>query len=190
MKDNELSDRVMLQRMEKGWQNGLSEGTPCGKGSTLKGSQEIRELLPRIITNYKITSIADAGCGDKNWIKTIDFCGASYQGFDLVKRHESTIVLDITKEVLPGHFDLIICRDVFIHLTVNRILFAIKNFKSSGKYLLTSSYKKNDNHLISVDRGFTKISLTNNPFNFPEPLLKIEENMFDRWLCLWELNNL
>ena len=175
--------------MEAGWKMGLPEGTPCGKGSTQASTVEIRSALPDIVKKYKIKKINDAGCGDLHWIKSVDLGKVDYKGYDLVPRADGVQQIDISRKKMRKS-DLIICRDVFIHLTKDRIFAALENFKATGKYLLTTSYDENENNLISAHRQFSRISLVDEPFNFPEPLLRIEELEEGRWVGLWELSSL
>lgn len=125
------------------WQSGLPE-TPCGAGSKIENTEKIRSYLPNIIHDYKIKSIADVGCGDKNWIKLIDFPqDIAYSCFDVVPTSDDVIKFDAVTEILPEPVDLIICIFVLNHLVKSQdSVRALHNFKMSGsKYLLMTNYK-------------------------------------------------
>jgi hypothetical protein len=126
----------LKQRMT--WIGGLKDGTPCGNGSTLAATQHIRAVLPDVALRYGIESVCDAGAGDLHWMQFVQW-DVQYRAFDFVPRHSDVIALDITREALP-QCDLILCRHVLIHLDPERIIDALKLFKSSGRYLLASQY--------------------------------------------------
>jgi len=133
----------------------------------------------------------------------------NYIGIDIVpdyieknshEFHKSNIkfqCLDIANESLPNS-DLIFCRDCLVHLSFDDAKKIISNFKKSGaKYLLTTSFvDRNSNKDLGA--GFWRpLNLELMPFNFPEPLLAINENcteaggkFSDKSLCLWLLKDL
>jgi hypothetical protein len=120
------------------WDSGWPE-TICGKGSKISETKIIREWLPQVIRDWDIHTIADVGCGDRNWIKEVDW-GKSpiyYQGFDIANHGPS---FDCTKDILPIPFDLVLCIYVLNHLYgSNDLKNSIENFQKSGsKYLLAT----------------------------------------------------
>ncbi len=180
-----------------------------GPGSTLKGTKEIREALPKLIDSFGIGSIADIPCGDLNWIKELDLKNQFYCGYDIVpelvalnklKYPELEFkILDATEELLPG-FDLIICRDLLIHLTLAQSKKVLDNFKNSGsKFLLGSTYLNlSENKEIIIPKigvGFRPLNLSLSPFNLGTPELLINEGttegrgrFADKSLALWKIN--
>ena len=108
-----------------------------------------------------------------------------YKGFDILER-ENAIIFDITTEVLPPA-DLIVCRDVLLHLTDNLASDAVENFyKSGSKYLLSTSWYKatsrpNDfnGHVINAFIDLIPI--------MGDPLYRIEEPLDERFVGLWSL---
>jgi hypothetical protein len=126
------------------WNSGHPE-TPCGKGSLLSETKLIREILPKIISRYEVSTIADVGCGDQNWIKHTDLKDAEYFGFDVEiipgnKYRSVPEPFDLLTDILPRPFDLIMCIYVLNHLYGPGDLDkAIANFRASGsKYLLAT----------------------------------------------------
>ena len=118
------------------------KGTRSGKGSEIGSTINIRKELPILLKELQIKSMLDIPCGDFNWIKEVDLDFLSYIGADIVpeiidannKKYSSKfrkfIKLDITTQNLP-QTDLILCRDLFIHLSFKDIFKAIENIKRS-----------------------------------------------------------
>lgn len=183
----------------QGWDN---DDTVCGWGSQLQHTVEVRKLLPHFIKFYNIKKMNDAGCGDLFWIKTMHLPDVDYQGYDAFKRAswDKLILqgyplqtLDIVNEVMRP-CDLIMCRDVFIHLPNEDILKALSNFRKSGKYLLTTSFFSNENYTVDnkyrMDKPrlqHAKLDLQAEPFNLGRPIGFIPEDFPHKYLGLWEL---
>jgi SAM-dependent methyltransferase len=123
--DPSLEDAFNKIYQEAVWgKNKEGEGN-SGLGSTVEDTKEYRQFIERFIREKKITSIVDAGCGDWEFSKEIDWGGASYLGVDI-----SSVVIeklgryatdkikfqlgDVTEE-LPSA-DLLIVKDVLQHL--------------------------------------------------------------------------
>ena len=181
-----------------------SEETRSGKGSTKDATKTIVKQLPAMFKKYNVKSIIDAPCGDYNWFKNLDYNFNKYLGIDIVdeiisenqKKYGSKSTKFQSGNILEYKFpkaDLILCRDLFIHLTNKDVKACLKNFKNSGvRYLLTSSYpevKKNEDTKTSY---FRRINLLRPPFNLGKPLEVVSDN--DRGcgkhLCLWDLGQL
>lgn len=179
-----------------------------GQGSGLAQTVGIRRELPKLIERLGVKSVLDAGCGDFHWMSKIDL-GASYTGVDIVAdciKHDQHyenegrkfICADVVLDDLP-RADLIICRDVLVHLSYEECLHAISNFKRSGaKYLLTTTFLAHDNRDLLHDLIWRPLNLCKAPFNFPAPLELIAEewieatsSAFDDYrLGLWRLDDL
>ncbi len=132
------NDQAVEARMRTGWRGGLSEGTPCGSGSARKKTRAVRERIPALLRELNIRTVCEAGAGDMYWSGTA-FSGVDYRPFDLVPRHDTVGKLDITKDRLPA-CDLIVCRQVLIHLDPPRIRQALELFRQAGAWLLASQY--------------------------------------------------
>jgi hypothetical protein len=135
----EFSDSDMYDRMRDGWRMGAPE-TVCGNGSTLSSTRSAREWLPRIIRQYGIASLADAGAGDLAWIRHLPVGWVPlYRAFDLIPRDPSVTPWDITRDPLP-HFDAILARMVLNHLQ-ERIQQTVALLKQSGaRYLIATQF--------------------------------------------------
>ena len=175
-----------------------SNETCSGGGSELKNTQNVIKELPKLLFNYNIDSILDCACGDLNWIKTIDLPIHLYIGLDIVPeiieknkrsgmKNASFYVSDFVSDPLPC-VDLILCKDVFIHLCNSDILKAIENFKKSGaKYLLvTNNFQIKEN--IDCNTGECRgMNFQISPFNFSKPIDNIEIGVADSNLTLFKL---
>jgi hypothetical protein len=134
---DQLTDTELLEKVRKGWR---SSETPCGFGSTIEETARIRAALPKIAEKYAIKTVADAGAGDLHWMPRVRW-DVQYEGFDLMPRHKDVTRLDITKQLLPA-VDLILCRHVLNHLSIQYSERALNNFKASGsRYLLMTNCK-------------------------------------------------
>ncbi len=201
------------QKFSKIYENyGFSgEGFPMsGIGSSLPQTEQIRQKLPFLFNEYGIGSFVDAPCGDFTWLKMVNLDGLRYRGFDIVRsvveknRLQYTRdnvrfdELDIVKQA-PPHADLILCRDCFVHLSNRDVLKALSNFKKSGStYLLTTTFIcRSENVDLVSGRGWRPINLQKQPYNFPGPLLLIDEacteadgRFADKALGLWLIKDL
>ena len=91
--------------------------------------------------------------------------------------------------------DLIICRDCVQHLTDHDVFKLFANIKrSKSRYLLLSNYpqsmENNDIDQIYSTARITYRNLLRAPFNFPEPLLVIDEGFDSKALTLWQIDDL
>jgi hypothetical protein len=180
-----------------------------GKGSDLTATGNVRNHLPIIFKTLDIKTILDAPCGDFWWMRKVDFSKIdSYIGIDIVQKMidknnklygKSNIHFMcknlVTAEDLP-RVDLIICRDLFNHLPFAEIKTILTNFKRSGsQYILLSTYaktKKNrDRKVVNTYGRHVNFQLP--PFNFPKPLLLIDEqykNKPVKYCGLWQIESL
>jgi hypothetical protein len=191
---------------EQGWPG---HDTVCGWGSTVEHTRNIRTLLPRLLSEYGIESVNDAGCGDLFWLKTIDLKNmVDYQGYDLYRRSTwddlekegwKLGILDITTESMR-EADLAICRDVFIHLSNKLVMDALDRIKTKHKYLLATNFLSpgmedhdymfdNFSRISSTSMHHSKIDLRLPPFNLGSPLKIIPEDYPYKSTSLWNLSN-
>ena len=144
----EMTDDHLLEKVTKGWVTRDNE-TECGSGSQKKNTKLVTKILHHIVKKYDIVTLSDAGAGDLNWIP--DNLNVLYQGYDLYPRHEAVVQFDITKEILEKS-DLILCRHVLNHLSIDFSTCAINNFKASGsKYLLITNCNNQRNYWDTFD---------------------------------------
>ena len=177
-----------------------------GPGSTVKVTLSVRAAIPRLITKYDIATFLDIPCGDFNWMKEVDLGNSKYKGMDIVSElieknsltysnsNRAFDFADITSSDLQK-FDLIFCRDCFVHLSYLDICKAVNNIKKSqSRYLLATTFECRSNHDI-VTGDWRPINLCAAPFNWPEPLEIIHEddsgeNNGDKAMGLWRIIDL
>ena len=129
------------------WRGGASKS---GKASGLAETERIARELRRIRDQYRLESLVDIPCGDCHWQFVHQLGFSSYVGADivasLIERTKAQFSepgvafmhLDILKEVTPAA-DLILCRDLMIHLPNRHILTALKNLGlSNSRYVAIS----------------------------------------------------
>lgn len=185
------------------WQ---STGTVSGPASELENTSKLRSYLQELLKKYEIKSIVDAGCGDFVWMKEIDLSGIWYLGVDIVptivrnnnKRYATDLIKFIQHDLVDFNFpkvDLIILRDVLIHLPLEDCAKVLENVYDSGStYLLSTSvpsvatnYNKWGGDIPPGD--FITRNLTLEPLCMPEPTEVYWEEIYShiRALSLWKL---
>jgi hypothetical protein len=184
-----------------------------GRGSDLDQTKVIQRDIVLLLKKIGVKTMLDLPCGDQNWISRVDLSEFNYIGVDIVpelisqnqdifgSNLKTFIELDVTKHVPPAS-DLILCRDLFVHLSTRDIHRALKNFKKSGaRYLLTTTFVGNHPYknlpIFSQNVGWRVINFQTPPFNFPEPITLINEECTegdgkfgDKSLGLWEISDL
>ena len=179
-----------------------ADETVSGDGSTLEWAASLCDTLPRLLAELGAESLLDAGCGDFNWMKTVDLSGVRYIGIDvvepLIKRNvelyssqsRTFLTADITKDRLQSA-DVAFCRHCFIHLSNRQVCAALRNLKNSGaKYLLATTFPIVPNNADIWPGSFRPINLEIQPFNLPRPLRIFRDSIpTDRSsvLALWRL---
>jgi hypothetical protein len=176
-----------------------------GAASTFRETAALRAALPRLVAARGIGSILDIPCGDFHWLRHVTL-GVSYTGADIVREIVTAnqqryscptrqfLVLDATHDPLPT-VDIILCRDLLIHLDLQDCRAALRNFAASrSRFLLVSHFgaRTADPDIVSGD--FRPINLCRPPFRLPPPLEVISEEselgdgaFRDRALGLWSL---
>jgi hypothetical protein len=159
--------------------------TYSGNGSLLRNTENLIASLNRFIKEKHIKSIIDAPCGDFNYMKEVELSQVEYTGYDvssnaieLCKKYEKDNirfeVKDITKDKLP-YADLIICKDLFIHLSYEHIKLILQNVIDSGcKYFATSRYEKGvyGNTEKESSESARTIEVTTSPFDFNKEIIE------------------
>lgn len=172
-----------------------------GLGSTLEETKNLRLLLEDFVDEYNIKRILDVPCGDFWWFSHINFKNKiDYEGWDIVpdliqKNTEKYPNFNFkTKniiETIPNKVDLILCRDLLVHLSIENILKTLNNFKQSKSIYLASTtfdlIKENEN---IIDGDWRQINLQTNPFLLGYPIIKIIDSV--NWpfkkLAIWKIN--
>lgn len=184
-------------------------GSRSGKGSSLAATEELRRLLPPLLTELGVTELLDVPCGDFHWMAQTDLSGLRYTGGDIVpemiarNREEHGRdgvrfqVIDLIKGPLP-RADLVFCRDCLVHLSNAHIAAALENVRRSGAtWLLTTNFPDAPENRDIATGQWRKVDLTKPPFRLPPPERLIEEGregvkgqMAGKMLGLWRVADL
>jgi SAM-dependent methyltransferase len=185
----------------------LGDESQSGPGSTVLVTAHLRRGLRAILTEFNVQSMLDVPCGDFTWMRYVDFDKCQYIGADIVENmildnsskfghvnNRTFIVLDITTDMIPM-VDLVFCRDLLVHLSLNDARRAIRNVKESySKYICITTFPgigRNDDTLITGK--WRPINLQIAPFNFPEPLRLLNDSDAapnGKTMGLWEVRNI
>jgi len=187
-----------------------SSESKSGIGSTIEQTTILIKEFEKLLVERKIESILDIPCGDYNWMQKVKKSNIKYLGADIVKpliksnrkkfkkdKNCKFRIIDLINDPLPKS-DLIFVRDCFVHLTFEEITKSIQNIKKSGcKYLLTTTFPNHKDNVDSCNGGWRTLNLVEQPFNFPTPLLYINENCtegnllyIDKSMALWNLSDI
>lgn len=185
------------------------EESGSGPGSSLAKTARLRRELPALLSELRVRTLLDAPCGDFNWMRETALDLELYTGADVVRSivernrrlyedaRRRFLVLDVTRDRLP-RADLVLCRDMLVHLSFRHAAAAIENFRRSGsEYLLTSTYPGWTRNEDVSTGGFRPLNLQLPPFDFPPPLRFLDEKEPDerahyhgKGLGLWRLADL
>jgi 2-polyprenyl-3-methyl-5-hydroxy-6-metoxy-1,4-benzoquinol methylase len=175
-----------------------------GHGSNINTNQffNLKKIFTKIIDYKHINSILDMPCGDFLWLyEIIRQKNIDYIGVDIVEelieanklkyqdKNFSFINDDITNFNTDKKFDLIIIRDLFIHIPNSDIKKILQNIKKMNfNYIALNSYKNkfNDDVIIGKHR---KINLLIEPFNLIKPLEYFNDYEDDKFIFLYKKEN-
>ena len=213
--ENGISKKVSISNYFKRIYDEKSWGDDCevlsGTGSSKSVTVQLRNELPNIIYKYNIKNIVDCGCGVFNYLnplvnflnKNID----SYLGIDIVESVISDnnknsndkfnfIIDDICLTDKIQNADLVICKEVLMHLTSELVIAFFRNLKKRNvKYILVTSCRNTCGGLLgSLGNlgSYYKLNLFRKPFNFGGPLEVITQRDDDdnTKLYLWKISEL
>jgi hypothetical protein len=155
---------------------------PCGPGSTLNYTTNLRLHLGAVLEKHKIISMLDAPCGDYSWMSITDLPSiTTYIGGDIVEFLINENIqkyprinfrtLDLTTDRLPD-VDLLFCRDCLLHLSFEDINKVFKNISQSNvKYILLSNWYEDAENTRDIQTGDARyINFLDDPFNFTNPI--------------------
>lgn len=136
--------------------------------------------------------ILELGCGDLNFARNCGLLDLDYTGIDIQvkktwKSRKDVIEADILDFDYSG-YDIIICRDVMIHLTNDHVLRIINKVrKAAPKRFYATTYPGACNYFrkFSPSAGSKTLDLTQSPFMFPEPDYSVHETPGVKFLSIW-----
>jgi SAM-dependent methyltransferase len=166
---------------QKGWGVGPQGGASSGAGSTMDFTRLYRVFLQDFLVAHGIRSVVDAGCGDWQFSRAIDWKGIDYLGIDIVpslieenrRRYGAANirfeVADMVRDPLPPA-DLLIVKDVLQHLPdadISRVLAQLPRYRHvlivSGVDPRTLSAAHQD----VAAGGFRPLDITQPPYSLP-----------------------
>ena len=127
-------------------QLGINESI-SGHGSDIKSTTDLSEGLLIFFKKNNIKKILDIGCGDFLWMNFVLDKYSNYDnylGLDIVqdlinnniKKYSNDKIsfqqFDLIENKIPDGFDIVLLRDVFIHLKNENILFSLERIKKSN----------------------------------------------------------
>ena len=189
------------------WQNYFKldlQKSRSGPGSNLNYTSDMSRELEKFFAEKNIKTILDIGCGDFIWMNLLlnkYYNYDKYLGLDivdeLIKNNNlkysndkiSFKTFDLVKDEIPKGFDIILIRDVFIHLKNEQIINFLNLLKNLDIKFFgvtsTPSLKKN-NELKAVGR-YRDINIEIEPFNLKDFLHKIDEKNNNDTLNIYEI---
>lgn len=187
------------------WRDAASRSGP---GSSLDQTEAIRRALPELCRTLQVASILDVPCGDFHWMQSVELGDVRYIGIDIVEPLVAAnrkafggpgrrfLRADIVRSV-PPRADLVLCRDLLVHLSFADATRALRNLQRSGStWLLATTFPARDrNDELSGD--WRTLNLEKPPFGFPPPARLLDEactqeggRYRDKSLGLWRLAEL
>ncbi|OHU82434.1 hypothetical protein BKN38_07185 [Helicobacter sp. CLO-3] len=162
-------------------------GNGSGSGSNEILCKDYVAFLQDFFKKHDIKSVVDAGCGDWQFSKNIDFSGIDYKGFDVasfvIKANNAKYQKpNVTFTQYNGDFttlpsaDLLLCKDVLQHLPNAKIQEFVSILPKFKYALITNDMGDKNNNDILPTYGRT-LDLRAEPFNVPlEIVFKIQES--------------
>ena len=156
-----------------------------------------------IIDKYEIKSIIDIPCGDFLWIKKIIHeKKIKYLGIDIVedliqenksKYQNENIKFstgDIVNFEVKEKYDLVIVRDLLIHLDNNDIKKILNNMKKMNvKYLAVNNYEINKNKDVIIGQH-REVNILIEPYNFPKPIFYFNDYAKDKFIYIYDIGKI
>jgi len=131
-----------------------------GEGSHVDATVAYRQVLEAVAGASDVGSIVDAGCGDWQFSRLVNWSGARYTGIDIVPEVVAVntesfgtdrlefFTGDIRTQVLP-RADLLICKDVLQHWDIDSIRAFLARNLGRYRYALIT----NDVSSVHIDAG-------------------------------------
>lgn len=192
------ADRFSAIYEKEVWSFGRSDIPLSGTGSSLDATVNLRSALPDLVRRLNVGTLVDVGCGDYNWMSRIDL-PCDYVGIDIVpwliernsEKYGSDKVRFLTGDVVaepPPKGDLLLCREVLFHLSLEDGIAALRNMVASGcSYLLFTTDHATVFNAEIESGDFRLVNLERSPYRLPPPQDKIEDDVISkgRFIGVW-----
>jgi SAM-dependent methyltransferase len=172
-----------MNSFEKIYQ-GNEWGYGSGVGSLPLNNIEYIKFLRMFLERNSIRSVVDFGCGDWQFSRFVGWDTVTYTGFDIVpsvvERNQTSFgrdnisfrVFNSETELLTA--DLLLCKDVFQHISNASIEKYLRAFKRRYRFLLITNDEWPAEHLINtdIDEGsWRPVRLDRQPFSEIAPVV-------------------
>lgn len=183
-------------------------GSYSGPGSTVERTEAVCAALPGLLEELNCRVFVDAPCGDFKWMRHVDLPVEKYIGVDVIRElvelnqerfgnaQRSFEHVDLVESVLP-RADVVLNRDMLIHLSYRDISRFLSQLRASGcNYLLTSHFPAQVSNSDIRTGDWRPVNLEIAPFHFPAPLQTLDEKYTanpahsDKCLALWKVEDL
>jgi SAM-dependent methyltransferase len=149
----------------------LPGGTGSGVGSGIAYTAGYRAFLEGFMYDHCIGSVLDVGCGDWQFSKLVNWGDRLYVGQDEVEGLIDRLTVvhgKLTRQfrtTLPDvSFDLVICKDVMIHLPNEEVEALLDKLLHHKHLLIVNDYAPPPN--VDCERGhYRPLDITAFPFN-------------------------
>lgn len=121
-----------------------------GQGSRPEVTEVYRIVVERLIGSSDVRTVVDAGCGDWEFARLIDWSAVTYTGFDVVpgvlatnranfsSPHVAFEYADLSTSRLPPA-DLLLCKDVLQHWPIDAISRFLATNRGRYRYMLLTN---------------------------------------------------
>jgi hypothetical protein len=164
-----------------------SPETVSGPSSTLERTEEFRAEFPNLLQELEIKSIVDCGCGDWNWMKTVNLTGIQYLGLEIIQPLVESLETEFSAENIkfeklnilqepPETADLWLARDFLCFYASREIKRFFEIFLESKSKFLALTTVDTEQPFNPTLTGFWKpLNLFSEPFKMPEPMYEIPD---------------
>lgn len=158
-------------------------GVGSGVGSLPDNNTGYMRFLESFLRAERIGSVVDFGCGDWQFSRLVDWCGARYLGLDLVPEviaaNQQAHARDGVEFAVFRNLDdvptadLLLCKDVFQHLPNETIRRYLATFKQRAKFLLITNDDQPEASLNGIIEagGWRPVRLDRAPFSECAPVV-------------------
>jgi SAM-dependent methyltransferase len=153
-------------------------GQGSGSGSAPAQNLEYRLFIEKFLIANNIKSVLDFGCGDWQFSRLINWGNVQYNGVDLVasvvesdnarfKNENINFTVFSNIDDLPS-CDLVICKDVLQHISLELCIQYLEKLKNKAKYLLiTNDINPVERVNIQIQTGgWRPVHINLPPFNY------------------------
>lgn len=168
-----MADRDVFERIYRDnlWDFG------SGPGSGEEYTRPYRAVLSQFMRANAIGRVVDIGCGDWQFSRHIDWQGIDYTGFDVVQsvieaNRRNHAMPGVAFEVMPAKYrhlpqaDLILCKDVLQHLSLDHAEELLSALQDKARYVLVTNCVLPEERLnLEIDDGdWRPLDVERDPF--------------------------